>query len=274
LSLKKILITVKTYPLPSRTYDELVCIAGIDENKKWVRIYPVPFSFLKFQKYQWIELSLKPRRKGDPRPESYTPVKPELADLKILEKVDTKNNWEERKKYCLNNVYEDITELIEVSRAPQNISLATFKPKQILDLIIENDEREWNPKWIEQLKQLDIFTKPKNVTGLTRTPISKLPYKFKYLFVDGKNNKCKLMIEDWEIGALYWNCLRASEGDEKEALRKVKEKYLESFIQKDVYLFLGTTLEWHLRKAKNPFVIIGVFYPSIAPKEKQMKLFT
>ena len=31
---KKVLITVTTYPLPSRSYDELVCPAGILEKTK------------------------------------------------------------------------------------------------------------------------------------------------------------------------------------------------------------------------------------------------
>ena len=79
------------------------------------------------------------------------------------------------------------------------------------------------------------------------------------------------MIEDWEIGALYWNCLRKSEGNEEIALLKVREQYEDNFIKnKDIYLFLGSTKEWHLRRAKNPFVIIGVFYPN---KELQGKLF-
>jgi len=51
----------------------------------------------------------------------------------------------------------------------------------------------------------------------------------------------------------------------------VKAKYENDFLNnKDVYLFLGTTREWHLRRAKNPFVIVGVFYPQI---ENQMRIF-
>ncbi len=79
------------------------------------------------------------------------------------------------------------------------------------------------------------------------------------------------MIEDWEIGALYWNCLRSSNGDETIALEKVKEQFESNFVKnKDLHLFLGTTREWHTRRAKNPFVIIGVFYPK---KELQGRLF-
>ena len=79
------------------------------------------------------------------------------------------------------------------------------------------------------------------------------------------------MIEDWEIGALFWNCLRTAGGDESIALEKVREQYEVNFIDsKEIYLFLGTTKEWHTRRSKNPFVIIGVFYPK---KETQGSLF-
>jgi len=77
------------------------------------------------------------------------------------------------------------------------------------------------------------------------------------------------MIEDWEIGVLYWNCLKNTEGNEQEASLKVKEKFLGTFLKKDIYLFLGTTKRFH-GWAKNPFVIIGVFYP---PHQLQQSLF-
>lgn len=42
--LKKILITVKAYPNPSKTYEETVCVAGIDiDTGKWVRLYPIKY---------------------------------------------------------------------------------------------------------------------------------------------------------------------------------------------------------------------------------------
>lgn len=79
------------------------------------------------------------------------------------------------------------------------------------------------------------------------------------------------MIEDWEIGALYWNCLKTAGGNESEALQKVRAKYEQNFVNdKDIHLFLGTTREWHMRRAKNPFVIIGVFYPK---NDAQQSLF-
>ncbi len=83
-----------------------------------------------------------------------------------------------------------------------------------------------------------------------------------------------MMIEDWEIGQLYWNCLRTADGNEQITLQKVREKYFDTFCSKnDIYLFLGTTLQYHRRRMNNPFVIIGVFYPPKDPNERQIELF-
>jgi len=46
--MKKVFITVKTYPAISGKYDELVCTAGILEDGSWVRIYPLPFRKLDY----------------------------------------------------------------------------------------------------------------------------------------------------------------------------------------------------------------------------------
>ena len=141
---KKILITVLTYPLPSRSYDELVCTAGILEDGSWIRIYPVPYNFLiesKGQglfdnyKYTFIELDLK-KRTDDFRPESHSPMDYDFKDLSVLHRIDTKDKWELRRQYCLKNVYTNLTQLIEDSQAPQNVSLATFKPASFIDFIV------------------------------------------------------------------------------------------------------------------------------------------
>jgi len=69
------------------------------------------------------------------------------------------------------------------------------------------------------------------------------------------------MIEDWEVGALYWNCLQRHGGDEKKALEDVRRKYFNDFAEtKDLYFFLGTTKKHHFR-SRNPFMIIGTFHP-------------
>ena len=268
----RVLITVTAYPLPSRSYDELVCTAGVLEDGSWIRIYPVPFQFLEYHKWEWVELELIPQKQSnDFRPESYRPKHPNLSDLVVIKKIDTKQCWYERKQACLRNVYTNLTTLIKDSRDPENVSLAAFKPKRLIRFIVEDDDREWKKQWLEQLKQVDIFTSGPHADDGPRVPIDKIPYKFKYKFEDEAGKPSIMAIEDWEIGALYRNCLAAAEGDESIAVKKVREKYEKDFMQnKDIVLFLGTTLGHHRARHNNPFTIIGVFYP---PREQQHQLF-
>lgn len=121
----RVLITVTTYPQPSHSYDELVCTAGILEDGSWLRSYPVPFRFLEFRKYQWIELDLiRRKRSQDFRPESYRPRKHDLSDMKVVSRLYTAQSWLERKEACLRNVYTNMTSLIAASQSPGNASLA------------------------------------------------------------------------------------------------------------------------------------------------------
>lgn len=99
--------------------------------------------------------------------------------------------------------------------------------------------------------------------------INKLPYSFSYRFEDADGKLSTLQVLDWEAGQLYWNCLKQSKGDEQMALAKVREKYLEEFLKKDLHFFLGTTQQFH-GWASNPWVIIGVLP---IPHEHQVGLF-
>lgn len=270
-----VLITVKTYPLPSSKYRELVCTAGLLDGNKWIRIYPVAYRFLsnmrKYPKYGWIELNLV-KNESDFRPESYRPKSGVDEEIKLISTIDTNNNWEERKKYIFNEVFTSMKELLDLAKSDSNKSLATLKPLEIIDFIIESDDREWKKKWQALSKQGSLF-EIENVdsTQYKLFPIKKLPYKYSYKFTTlGDDKPRKLMIEDWEIGALFWNCMRITGGDEDAANKLVKEKYLNNFVaNKELFFFVGTTQRFH-NIALNPFVIIGVFYPS---KETQTSIF-
>lgn len=100
--------------------------------------------------------------------------------------------------------------------------------------------------------------------------VKKLPYKFRFIFKDNSGTESKMMIEDWETGQLFWNCLARNEGDEKKAIADVRKKYFDDFAKtKDLHFYLGTT-QAHHHVSLNPFIIIGTFHPKI---ELQTKLF-
>lgn len=258
---EKILIAVKTYPVPSKKYTEVACTAGFRSDGSWIRIYPIPFRLLEkgqqFHKYQWIELELTKNSK-DSRPESYNPINRD--EIVLCELIDTENEWTERRRIILqqNRVYTNMTQLIQDAKN-DICSLAIFKPTKILDFISKPTTKEWRPDQIEamraQISQLTLFEADQR--DFKEMP--KLPYKFSYKFIDDKGRKSTLMIEDWEIGQLYWNCVKND--SEKVALEKVKQKYLDDFAKtKDLYLFLSTTLQFH-KIGLNPFIVIGTFHP-------------
>lgn len=262
----RVLIAAKTYPTISGKYDELVCTAGFCEDGSWIRIYPIPFRKKsyneQYNKYDWIEIDLV-KNKSDFRPESYRPYSYD-SEIKIVGKLDTKNYWAERKKFALNNVHTNLTSLIKDAHNTKICtSLAVFKPSRIIDFIAVEVEREWDKKKIDQLKanrdQTNLFEHPEDPFDV----VQKLPYKFSFIFEDDQGKQSKLMIEDWETGQLYWNCLAKHEGNEKKAIEDVKYKYFEDFAKtKDLHFFLGTT-QVHHHVSLNPFMIIGTFHPKI-----------
>jgi hypothetical protein len=268
----KVLITVKTYPTISKKYEELVCTAGFLEDGSWIRIYPIQFrkkSYSEqYSKYDWIELDLV-KNKSDFRPESFRPISHDTVIEKVGEIEADGDTWDERRKIVLRNVYHNISDLISEAKNKKTCtSLAVFKPTEVLDFIYEEEKvRVWSSDKLAQFQQLNIFEKVKSNNFQV---VRKLPYKFSYCFKDEAGTVCKLMIEDWETGQLYWNCLSRHDGDEKKACEDVRKKYFGDFVKtKDLHFFLGTTQVHHFR-AKNPFVIIGTFHPKPIT---QLKLF-
>lgn len=268
---EKILITVKTYPTISKKYDELVCTAGFREDGRWIRLYPIQFRKKgydeQYKKWQWIEIDIV-KNTSDPRPESFRPVSHD-TEIKILEHIKADgDSWHERRKIALKKIYTNKTKLIAEAKNKEVItSLAVFKPKKIIDFKIEEVSREWRQDKIESLKQMNLF---ESTSSSSFQVVKKLPYKFSYTFLDDEDKSSTLMIEDWEIGQLYWNSLRRKNGNERLACEDVRKKYIDDFAKtKDLYLFLGT-LQKHHFTGRNPFVIIGTFHPKPI---RQMRLF-
>ncbi len=268
----RVLITVKTYPTLSRKYGETVCTAGVREDGTWVRIYPVPFRRLEdkeqYSKFDWVEAELR-KSTADPRPETRHPT--DVRQLQPVGHIDTRDNWRERRKLLLETarVYSRLEELIAGAKA-NALSLAVFRPTRITDFVWEEEERDWDTSKLAQMRdktrQGELFTE--EAWRQTFQVIPKLPYSFSYRFEDADRRKSELQVLDWEAGALYWNCLRSTDGDERAALAKVRAKYLEEFVTRDLHFFLGTTQEFHFR-APNPWVIVGVFP---IPHERQRRL--
>ena len=248
----KVLITVKTYPLPSVKYKELVCTAGVFEDGTFIRLYPIDYRYRPYwqwySKYQWIELEVE-KNTEDPRPESFRPV--DGAKIAPLgEPLSTDNNWAERKKYVLA---KGVQTMCCLNKLKQNeCSLGIVRLREVKDFKIEQAKRNWKPEWQNLLDQQELF-------GPKRKPLEKIPYDFSYVFLCDEP-KCpghSKKVEDWEIGKLYlkmWDKYHS----EKIAVQKVKEKFLDEICSpnKDTHFFVGTVLRF------GSWIILGAFYPS------------
>lgn len=90
----QVFIVVKTAPTPSRRYVDTVCVAGVVVSPgplRWVRLYPVPFRHLDFErqfhKYSIIEVDVVAPSRGDTRPESLR-VK-DFNKIAVIEETDS-----------------------------------------------------------------------------------------------------------------------------------------------------------------------------------------
>lgn len=267
---ERILVTVKTYPTLSTKYGETVCTAGVREDGTWVRLYPVPFRRLnqseQYRKFDWIECRIV-RRRSDPRPESFSPV--DIQELTTTGHVGTYDKWRERRQLLLRTakVYDRLDQLIDGAKN-NKVSLAVFKPKNVTNFISEEEEPTWSQERLLKMRalynQLDLFED--NTWRQTFKLIPKLTYSFSYRFKDAAGRSSELQVLDWEIGALYWNCLKSTGGNAQRALAKVRSKYFDVFLETDLHFFLGTTQQFH-QFAPNPWVIIGVFPIPYDPQE-------
>jgi hypothetical protein len=269
----RVLVTVKTYPQPSGKYGELVCTAGLLDGEKWVRIYPVPLNWLRVEsripKYSWIRLDLR-RRTKDFRPESYSPLRG-IEEVFVSDgRLSTSDAWAARREIVEREVFESMSQLIALAKRRPPKSIATLRPREVVDLVIESATTEWREEWLAQNLQGDMYSVADDGTVRRRRLIPKLPYTYSLKLLSlGDERPRTMQVQDWEIGALFWKCVRQTGGDRDSANRMVRDKYLTDLCSKrDLLLFLGTTIANHW-PSPNPFLVIGLFYP---PRNCQMRL--
>lgn len=177
----KVLITVKTYPIPSARYDELVCTAGVTETGEFIRLYPIRFRDLpysqQYRKYQWIEVLVEKHTGRDTRKESF---RVNEDSLKILgEPISTKGTgWAERAKFALARRAASMEALYDFQKT-DDTSLGVIRPKRVWDLEISADEPEWKPKFLEELRQTTTLGRSKHHARTTAQGALEIPLSFR-----------------------------------------------------------------------------------------------
>ena len=192
---KRILVVVRTYPTPAQKGVEVSCTAGITDDSKWIRLFPVPYRLLKpnqrFSKYQRIEVEAT--KASDPRPESYNIY---VESLKVTsDRLSTDNAWRERQR-IISPLQAHCLCCLKAERDKNHFpTLGFFRPKTIRRLLIEPDSPDWSQEQRERLSQLDMYRQA------PAGELEKIPNKFKYDF-HCEEDACSghsLMCTDWEM---------------------------------------------------------------------------
>ena len=256
---ERILVLVKTYPTPSASYQELVCVAGITESGQWRRLYPTPFRLLpkhqQFSKYSWVTVDVAPA-KSDVRPESR---RPDVSSIHVGEKVETSHEWGERRKLVEASQERTVAEL-EVQYEKHKTSLGIVVPTKVHDI-------EYEPVTAQKLDEFKtklIQSEMALFGEAPRNTLEPIPFEFRYIYECEDDEKPRrALITDWELGMLYRR--HAEHLEPREAAEQVKNRYME-LMDKSAYdtrWFMGTTNPY------NTWIVIGLFYP---PKLKQAPL--
>ena len=261
LETRRALVVVRTDPSPAAKGAEVSCPAAITEDRKWMRLFPIPYRFLdpdrRFHKYQWIEASV--RKASDARPESYNI---DIDSIRLLgDPVPSDHGWRQRKEILFPLRAHCLCCLKRARDEHKFPTLGLFRPGRIERLILEPETGEWSADQLALLQQgqgslLDTTSRPL---------LEKLPFTFKYAFRCDEDS-CgghELSCADWEM-AQAWRKWKEDYGDEWEGA--FRQKFESDMIHKfDTHFYVGT-----VHKHPHTWIIVGLFYP---PKAAQSELF-
>lgn len=262
----RILITVKTYPNPSETYGEIVCVAGVRLDRgspSWIRLYPIKFrnadSSLRFSKYDIVEVDVFKRDGRDPRIESYQP------DQQTLEVVDHVNSdgkqWIQRRKHIAPLI--GATSTCALLRANPTGAMSRPAPslgliKPYVDAVTIAPGTPWTPS---QRAKAEFASAP-TLFGDEMAILEPMPFRLTYHYrcTDGGCRGHKQQCLDWEFGQAGRDWLRRYGVGEVE--RKLREKWVVSMRDPslDLHFFVGNQA-LHRRS----FEVLGAWYPRLAP---------
>lgn len=259
----QVLVTVKAYPQPSRTYGETVCIAGVRtdvEVPTWIRIYPIAYRELaftdRFKKYQIMNLRAF-RSSSDRRPESY---KPNIPSVQLGDFVGADDNWARRWER-LQTLAGATTacELYAAQGDPEAPSLGLIKPRLVDRLDIEQNEAFSADK-----QQLADLAAAGDLFNAGRSALEPAPYRLKYHYfcmAHGCNGHHQTLV-DWEAGqaARSW---KASGRSEEELPALLRQKFFDQLCaeDRDTFFFLGNQ-----HQHRRSFLVLGVFWPPVGSR--------
>jgi hypothetical protein len=259
---ERVLILCKTYPSPSGKYSETSCVAGVTEDGRLIRLFPVPFRLIadeqQFCKWQWVTARIEKAR-DDHRPESHR-IFIDGIECESPPMAAGKDGWPRRME-ALNKlpVHNDFA-AVEAARVSRGATLAFLRPSRILELEIRPTR---NPEWTEEERtkltqmqqQASLFSEEE--TRRDVAILEKIPFDFYYHYecvVDGEARMYRHKLVDWEAGALYRRLRKQYGAAGWEA--PFRQKFEQELPSRDLLMLLGT-----IHRFPDQWLAVSVFSP-------------
>lgn len=246
----RVAVIIKAAPDIGRKHGETVCVAGIDFDGNWHRLYPVPFKDLlpaqRFNRWDVIEFDWK-KPNDDDRIESKRIFSQSLV---VTGSVPER----ERHAFARRALISDLDEQLALKR-----SFALIRPEKPVFSIRSMSDAELEEERAERKafhSQLDMFSNP----IVEKEPP---PYRFGYKFeFAGKERNYNCI--DWETEATFFKW-RQNYGEER-TLELMRERFGWEYPEKGVAFAMGT----HRVKIFKNWLLSGVLR---VDHEKQRTLF-
>jgi hypothetical protein len=261
-SVIKVLVLCKTYPSPSATYSETSCVAGLTEQGRFIRLFPVPFRLVadehQFKKWQWIEVRVEKAR-ADHRPESHRVF---VDTLQVLDEPleAGKKGWPMRMALLHPAPQFHSYVAMEQARQQTGVTLALLRPRRIARLEIKRlkaaswsaDELAKLLRWQQQDSLFDEEGAGKDVRLLEKLPFD--AYYHCEFEENGQVQTQRIKLVDWEVGALYRNLRRQHGAAGWET--PFRQKYEQELPARDLLLLMGT-----VHRFPSQWLGVSVFAP-------------
>lgn len=217
-------IIIKAAPQVGRRHGEIVCVAGIDYDGSWHRLYPVPFRDLtneqRFDRWDLINFEWSTPADDD-RPES---KRINAQTVKLVGSVPLRER---------NSFVRRALRLSLDNEMANDRSLALIQPTNPRFIIHKQTPAEFKRSQTARQElhdQLDMFSK----TVVEREPP---PYIFNYHFrFDGKDRQYQCI--DWETEATFFKWRRLY--GESKALEEMQAKFGEEWPRRGIAFAMGT----------------------------------
>lgn len=217
-------VIIKAAPDIGQKHGETVCVAGLDFDGSWHRLYPVPFRDLdpaqRFKRWDIIEFRWR-TAPDDKRVESKR-INPQ--SIRIVGSVRPKERHAFAQRAIVNSLDKQLDE---------GKSFALIRPENPRFSIIPYSEEELIKETAARASlhtQTDMFSDP----SISKEPP---PYRFNYKFnFDGKKRSYNCI--DWETEATFFKW-RGKYGELK-TIEKMIEKFGDEWPRRGIAFAMGT----------------------------------